>query len=342
MTSILALGVLAATPVLGVQFDTNKASATEVKVLNVSQVDQKFVNAAKKAIEQHSNGKVFNLNEVEKIDDRYYFQAKMSGDLGGSDAYVHVDAKTGEVTLLRLRFNVAEVTGPYKKYLETAQSGVKQVNKKSTFQMKEMNYYLDKESNVEFFQFFGNDADKNDKQYIKVHPKTNKMIGYQINFNLADVDKAIISAAEKAVKSMPNTTFEPFTSALLVKDGDAEGRWVVGKQDEKINHEGIKVVNSMKSVYAVIGEKSGKVYRVKVVPQSNNSKHVLTNDQVKSMAQPLIKNIMGIDISNYQLDADKSWLEYQFSSKGKANIHVNFSGNQIYDINLDRDNNTWW
>lgn len=336
MTSILALGVLSATPVLGAAYETGTvvSAAEQFKVLDMATVDQKYVNAAQKAIEQHGNGKKFKLDQVEKLDDIYYFQTKMSDDFTRSDAYVHVDAKTGKVVMMNLKFNIDEVTGPYMKYLKSAQTAVKQINPKSTFQIKTMSYYWDKKQDMEFVQFFGNDADNNDGQSIRIHPKTNQIIGYKINFNPADMDKAIISTAEKAVKSMPNTKFEPFTSALLVKNGDAEERWIVAKQKESINDTGEKLVNEMKSVYVEIGETSGNIYRVKVVPQSNNSKQALTNDQVKSTAKPIINKLMGIDISNYKLDND-SGLEYKFSSKGKDSIHVYVSGNQIYEIKMN-------
>ncbi|MDQ0175323.1 hypothetical protein [Bacillus chungangensis] len=341
LTSILALSVLSATPVLGTEFETGtRVSAAEVnKVLDITKVDQKYVNAANKAIEQHGNGKAFKLDKVEKMDNRYVFQTKMSEDFLRSDAYVHVDAKTGEVIHINLTFKVAEITGNYKKYLESAQSAVKKINSKSTFQVNELNYFWNKGEKQ--FRFYGDDKDSKYQQSITLEAETNKVLGYRINFKPTDVDKRIISAAEKAVKIIPNTTLEPFTRAIKVKFNESEEeRWVVGKIIEITNNYGSTYVNEKESTFATIGEKSGKVYEVNVPGEPQNEKNQLTNEQIVAIAKPVVQEVLGVDLSNYKPNADSQWGVYQFSSPGKETIRIGIHNNgHLHSIELAGQSN---
>ncbi|MDQ0175325.1 DUF4179 domain-containing protein [Bacillus chungangensis] len=338
---VLAVALGAATSPTFASFVKSLVSAVDaIKEVDFEEVDQKYVDAAKKAIEQHSNGKAFKLDKVQKHDNHYVFETKMSEDFLRSDVSVYVDAKTGEVFHINLRFKADEVTGSYKEYVESAQSAVKQINSKSTFQVNEMQYNWFK-GGIEQFRFYGDDKDNKYQQYIELEAETNKVLGYRINFKPADVDEAIISAAEKAVKSIPNTTLEPFTRAIKVKFNESEEeRWVVGKITEHTNNYGSTYVNEKESTFATIGEKSGKVYEVNVPRETQYEENQLTNEQIVAIAKPVVQEVLGVDLSNYEPKSDSQWGGYQFSSPGKETIRIGIHNNgHLHSIELAGQSN---
>ncbi|MDQ0175321.1 hypothetical protein [Bacillus chungangensis] len=70
--------------------------------------------------------------------------------------------------------------------------------------------------------------------------------------------------------------------------------------DERI-HSGSKIFNEMKSTFAIIGEKSGKIYQVHVPQKSQHENKQLTNEQIVSIAKPVVQEVLGVDLSNYMI-----------------------------------------
>ncbi|BFH15824.1 hypothetical protein WJ0W_003364 [Paenibacillus melissococcoides] len=57
--------------------------------------------------------------------------------------------------------------------------------------------------------------------------------------------------------------------------------------------------------------------------------------RVASTTKPVIKDVLGVDISSYSQEYNKRLGEYQFSSKGKSTVRVKLaSQGHVYDIHL--------
>ncbi|WCF07068.1 hypothetical protein NDS46_22440 [Paenibacillus thiaminolyticus] len=92
----------------------------------------------------------------------------------------------------------------------------------------------------------------------------------------------------------------------------------------------------MQSVSVHIDASTSKVQRVKIAPKKANPKeNTVTSKQVAGIAKPVIKDVLGVDISSYSQNYNKGLGEYQFSSKGKRTVRVKVTPQRhVYDIQL--------
>lgn len=111
LAPMLALSILSATPAIAAEV---KEPFRDPGVIQIAKVDQRYVAAAQKAVEEYGNGKAFRLEEALRdeyfVDDktkkvRWIIQSKTR------DAIVTVDADSNQVLTVSVNFELAEMTG---------------------------------------------------------------------------------------------------------------------------------------------------------------------------------------------------------------------------------------
>lgn len=324
----LACSLFAATPAMAEQ-DGKINGGTGI--VQYSDVDRKLAESAEKAIEQYGNGKTFQLEEAFK--DSYFADNKQkeSWIIQSKDrsAVVSVDAVSGKVLTVSLRFKLEEVTGEYASYLKAAQSAAKQFHKNAELVFTEAQFFQNNiaEHKSELMTFGAKD-----NQFIQIDTKTSKPLNYRFTYNAAEVDRKIIGVAEQAVKSMGISKVQPFTNIEYEK---YEGReeWKLARKIEvkgDLRKNGAVRIDENNRAFVVeaaatIEAKTGKLISITVKPKTDSQKRKsLTKEQGIAIAKPVAKKLWGVDLSSYEVKADKDWGDYAFSSKGKAAIAAKF------------------
>lgn len=304
-------------------------AAIETQVVQYAKLDQKYVKAAEKAIEQYGNGKKFKL--VEAYKDEMYMDEKNKLDIWriqskDRDAIITVDAVSGKVLTVSLSFEMSEVTGKYETYLKTAKAAVKELNSKSELSFEQAKYaWRDLGEDKKETIIFGT---KKDRQFVEIDIKTNQPLNYSLNYKVADADQKVVDVAEQAVKTMRNAKAKPFTDIERYKYNNGEV-WILkrlaefdGKTEAHVimtDSQGKKLIPEAE---VAIDAKTGKLISATLINVNNANKKqkALTDGQATALIKPIAKQLFGVDLSTYKLKVDKDWGEYQFSSDGKESI----------------------
>ncbi|MGD8191867.1 hypothetical protein ACQCN2_18020 [Brevibacillus ginsengisoli] len=271
-------------------------------------IDQKYITAAQKEIKALGINKEFHFEEMEKDTDFYIIRTK------NEEAFVGFKQNTTEVRYLKATCTVNELPAIYKKYVDTAQDELKKSNQ-SVFQKVEL--YKNMEGTTLLFRV-------DDKQYVDVDLKTNKVSNFSIDYKPDDVDKKYVTLAQKALMQLSGTDSFSFTRAekLLV---NGEEQWILTNDQQ----------DYVKNYSATIGAKTGRVYMVHYITDQYKIKSI---NEVIPVVKPLIKNIFGLDITGYKTYGDRSWGGYVLKGQGKPDISIktqDFNIGSIYSINVE-------
>ncbi len=334
LAPMLALSILSATPAIAANVEK---SFRDPRLIQIAKVDQRYVTTAQKAVEQYGNGKSFQLEEALKdeyfADDttkrvRWIIQSKTR------DAIVTVDADSNKVLTVSLKFELAEMTGEYAKYLPTAETAVRQLYGNADVNFEKASFLRDETLGTSDFHF-----STNDRQFVRVDAGKNEATAVFLQYKLADVDPQAVSMAEQALRLLSKGEDQPFTDAEFQRYDEREvwelKRLVTGNDKALgIDESGKQLVAS-----ATIGAKTGKVYRVEFRKAlGDKTKHSLTKEQAAAIVQGAVQQIYGTDLTGYTLTVDNDWGDYKFSSEGKDTIVANFtSGGQLYRLSLNTE-----
>ncbi|MBT2765831.1 hypothetical protein [Paenibacillus sp. ISL-20] len=330
LTITLVCSLFAATPVMAAPVHGNNGKS---QVIQYADLDHTLTAAAEKAIEQYANGKVFKLEEASKSE--YYVDKnkKESWIIQAKDrsAIISVDAISAKVLTVSLSFNIDEITGDYPAYLKAAQSAGKQLNGKSELAFSEAHFFQDNEEGQKRASVTFN---AEDEQFITIDVNTGKSVNYRLKYKEADVDRKIVTEAEKAVKSMGISKVQPFTNIERQKINGVVGEevWELKRRVEvngdRSKYKALEMVDNRAffvEAYATVEVKTGKLISISVPPKKDNQKpKSLTKEQGIALAKPAAKKLFGVDLSSYTLKVDKDWGDYTFSSKGKESIVAKF------------------
>ncbi|MBH5316512.1 hypothetical protein I6N90_01665 [Paenibacillus sp. GSMTC-2017] len=334
----LALSLLAATPVIATSPSGGNGSDNGTEVVQYSELDATFKEAAEKAVVQYGNGKSFKLENV--IKSEYFVDEKNNStrwliENKDRSAIVSVDAISGELLTLFLGFDISEVKGGYDKYIKAAQSSAKQLNAKSglAFTRAELfvsNLKSNKKQSISFYT--------KDEQFIALDVNTSKLNNYRLKFKETDVDRNIVSTAEQALKSMGNNKSQPFTHIERNNIGattEKEEIWILQRKIEvkdvdRKKYNALERTGENKWLFGesqvVIDGKTGKLISITVSSKKEDQKQKkLTEKQGVALAKTAAKKLFGVDLSSYKVKVDKEWGDYTFSSKGKESIVAKFN-----------------
>lgn len=334
LAPMLALSILSATPAIAANVEK---PFHDPGLIQIAKVDQRYVTAAQKAVEQYGNGKSFQLEEALK--DEYFaddhtkkvhwiIQSKTR------DAIVTVDADSNKVLTVSVKFELAEMTGEYAKYLPMAEAAVRQLYGNADVKFEKASFFRDETLGTNDFHF-----STNDRQFVRVDAVKNEATAAFLQYKLADVDPKAVSTAEQAVGLLSKADDQPFTDAEFQRDDEREvwelKRLVTGN-DKAL---GMDEDGKQRVASATIGAKTGKVYRVEFLKAlGDKTKKSLTKEQATAIVQAAVQQIYGTDLTGYTLTVDDDWGDYKFSSEGKDTIVANFTrGGQLYRLSLNTE-----
>ncbi|WP_235827977.1 hypothetical protein [Brevibacillus migulae] len=267
-------------------------------------IEQKYITAAQKAIKALGIQKDFHFVETEEDADYFVVQTK------NREALVSFKPNTTEVRTVAATIAFNELPDSYQKYEQTARKASQEANPHLLFQT--VYFYKDSEKSSVSFQV-------DDRQFVRVDLKTNKVDDFHLYFRPDDVDIKAVAKAQQALSLVSNKTGFSFTHAE--KSSYLRGREAVWRLSNTERNE----VDYDK--YAVeIDAKTNKIYKVQYVTDLYKIKSI---DEVIPVTKPLVKSIFGIDTTGYKAYGGRSWGGYLLKREGSPTITVS-----IFDLNI--------
>ncbi|MCR8846572.1 hypothetical protein NQ117_23070 [Paenibacillus sp. SC116] len=296
---------------------------------DISKLDQKYIKAAEQAVKEHSNGKAFHLEKAVKDECTYGDKIECLYIVSKNfDAVISLDIKSAKVVDISLSFSQNDISNYLSKHAVVIDEQLK-VLAPTQFNIQKVHYLKDFINKEEFFSFY----EMNSNEYVMLDVATNKLKSYYLVYNVKEMDSQYTKAAQQAIKQLTLKQPQPFNQVILNKyvNGTEFWNFQTIKPFEEEYDLSIDVADQIVGYEAQsvhINAKNGKVLYAGILTEGlydTSQNKVLTKAKAIAQAKPIVKNVLGVDISSYTASFNKDLQSLRFYKKGATAITVYFN-----------------